>query len=71
MEEIEATRVALDSRLVNAYRLRWGRFSVCSKLHSFEKSNSRQRFGIKLDQAFLSNIEQPDSSSVAMVIAWQ
>jgi hypothetical protein len=52
MEEIEATRVALDSRLVNAYRLRWRSFSCPPKLLSFGKSlkkQIRQRFGIKLE----------------------
>ena len=36
MEEAEATRVALDSRLVNAYKLRCRSFLCLTILYSFE-----------------------------------
>jgi hypothetical protein len=49
MEEIEATRVALDSRLVNAYKLRCWSFSCLAKIAQFRKKYARQRFGIYLD----------------------
>jgi hypothetical protein len=48
MEEIEATRVALDSRLVNAYKLRCWSFSGLAKIAQFRKEYARQRFGINL-----------------------
>jgi hypothetical protein len=37
MEEIEATRVALDSRLVNASRIRWRSFSCLPTIAQFWK----------------------------------
>jgi hypothetical protein len=56
MEEIEATRVALDSRLVSAYKLRCRSFSCLAKIAHSEKNlkvRTRQRLGIKCDSAFL------------------
>ena len=49
MEEIEATRVALDSRLVNVYKLRCWSFSCLANIAQFRKEYARQRFGINLD----------------------
>jgi hypothetical protein len=49
MEEIEATRVALDSRLVNAYKLRCRSSSCLVKIAQSRKDYARQRFGINLD----------------------
>ena len=49
MEEIETTRVALDSRLVNAHKLRYRSFRVWPELHSFEKSTHDNDLGINLD----------------------
>jgi hypothetical protein len=49
MEEIEATRVALDSLLVNAHKLRYRSFGVWPELHSFEKSTHDNDLGINLD----------------------
>ena len=59
MEEIEATRVALDSRLVNTYKLRCRSSSSLAKIAQFRKDIHDNDFGINLDQPFLSNIEQP------------
>jgi len=39
MEEIEATRVALDSRLVNASKLRWRSCSCLAKIAQFWKES--------------------------------
>jgi len=49
MEEIEATRVALDSLLVNAPKLRYRSFRVWPELHSFEKNTHDNDLGINLD----------------------
>jgi hypothetical protein len=58
MEEIEPTKVALDSRLVSASKLRCRAFRVWPELLSFGKSLGAHPTTIRGHQARLSLLEQ-------------
>ena len=67
MEEIEATRVALDSRLVNVYKLRCWSFSGLAKIAQFRKEYHILHIACFDDKTKVSNLDQLLSGSWATI----